>query len=217
VDFTRKEWEQNAGEIGRRILEEVGLPCFVKPVNMGSSVGITKVKEDSELKAAIDLAAKFDRKILVEKAINVREIECAVLGNDELEVSPVGEVIVGGEFYDFHDKYVNGVSSTEVPAKLEEGLAEKMRENSKLAYETVGCCGLARVDSFIDMDNGDLYLNEINTMPGFTSISMYPKMMQAHGIEYPELVDRLIELGFERFKEKEKNKIVFSSDSDWFK
>ncbi len=217
VDFTRREWQENAGLIYDKIIEDIGIPCFVKPVNMGSSVGITKVKDKSQLKTAIDLAAAFDRKIMVEKAINVREIECAILGNEDLEVAPLGEVLVGGEFYDFNDKYIDGVSTTDVPAKLDDKMMVEVRKNAELAYRTVGCCGLARVDTFIDQDNGDIYLNEINTMPGFTSISMYPKMMAAHGIPYPELVDRLITLGFERFEERQKNKIVFSSDSDWFK
>ena len=184
---------------------------------MGSSVGITKVNTSEGIVDAINLATQFDRRILVEKGVNAREIECSVLGNDDPVASPVGEVLVGGEFYDFHDKYVNGVSSTQVPADLDEETSEKIRKICLKAYKLLDCAGLARVDSFIDRDTGDIYLNEINTMPGFTSISMYPKMMEAHGLSYEELVNELIQLGFERFMDKEKNKIIFDSESDWYK
>jgi D-alanine-D-alanine ligase len=165
----------------------------------------------------VNLAANFDRRILVEKAVHAREIECAILGNDNVIGSPVGEVIVGGEFYDFYDKYVNGVSSTQVPADISADVSEKIRDFSVKAYKLLDCCGLARVDSFLDIDTGDIYLNEINTMPGFTSISMYPKMMEEYGMSYESLVDKLIELGIERFLEKQENQIIFDSGSDWYK
>jgi len=215
--FSRSGWKKNREMILKMLIKDVGFPCFVKPANMGSSVGISKVKKEADLCAAIDLAAKFDRWILVEKGLNVREIECAVLGNDEPVASPAGEVIVGGEFYDFYDKYVNGVSLTEVPAQLDEATSDKIREICVKAYKALDCAGLSRVDCFIDKDSGGVYLNEINTMPGFTSISMYPKMMAAHGVAYEELVDKLIELGQERFEEKQKNQVVFDSGSNWFK
>ncbi|MBI4232397.1 D-alanine--D-alanine ligase, partial [Candidatus Peregrinibacteria bacterium] len=215
--FLRKGWEEDKNKILQNIIEDIGFPCFIKPSNMGSSVGISKVKKEEDLEAAINLAARFDRLILAEKGLNVREIECAVLGNDDPIASPAGEVIVGGEFYDFHDKYVNGVSMTEVPAQLEPKVADEIREICVKAYKLLDCAGLARVDCFIDKDSGEIYLNEINTMPGFTSISMYPKMMEAHGMSYPELVDELIRLGIERFEDKQKNQVVFDSKSDWFK
>lgn len=217
MGFSRKSWETESEEIIAAVLKEIGLPCFVKPANMGSSVGVSKAKTEDELKKAVNEAAKYDRRILVEKAINAREIECAILGNEEPIASPLGEVIVGGEFYDFYDKYVNGVSMTEVPAQLDEETAKKLREISIKAYKLLDCSGLSRVDSFVDKDSGEIYLNEINTMPGFTSISMYPKMMAALDIGYEELVNRLIQFGLERFSEKQKNKIIFDSGSDWFK
>ncbi|MDA1060630.1 MAG: D-alanine--D-alanine ligase [bacterium] len=216
IGFGRKTWEEKSEKILEDVKKEIGFPCFVKPANMGSSVGISKVKKEEELRDAIDLAAKFDRRILVEVSVNAREIECAVLGNDDPIASPVGEVIVGGEFYDFHDKYVNGVSTTEVPADLTEELSTKIRDICIKAYTILDCSGLSRVDCFLDRDSGKIYLNEINTLPGFTSISMYPKMMEAHGLSYGDLVDTLIELALERFENKQKNQVVFDSGSDWF-
>lgn len=217
VGFTRGRWEKEREVVLAEIENSLGLPCFVKPANMGSSVGVSKAKTPEGLVAAIELAAKYDMRILVETALNVREIECAIMGNEEVVASPVGEVIVGGEFYDFNDKYVNGVSSTEIPAKIDAATASKIQEISIKGYKSLDCCGLARVDSFIDKDTGAVFLNEINTLPGFTSISMYPKMMQAYGLSYEELVDKLIELGLERAAEKAKNQVVFESNSDWFK
>lgn len=217
IGFNRKAWQIEPEIILNDIKENLGFPCFVKPANMGSSVGITKVKKEEDLKTAIDLAAKFDRRLLVEKGLNVREIECAVLGNDDPIASPMGEIIVGGEFYDFHDKYVNGVSSTEVPANIPAETAKKFQEISVKAYKLLDCAGLARVDSFLDRDTGEIYLNELNTMPGFTPISMYSKMMEAGGIAYSKLVERLIELGFERYEDRKKNQVSFESGSDWFK
>jgi D-alanine-D-alanine ligase len=217
IGFNRKAWDQEKDKILTDIKENIGMPCFIKPANMGSSVGITKVKNAENLEEAINFAAKFDNRILVEIAINAREIECSILGNEDVIASPVGEVIVGGEFYDFHDKYVNGVSSTQIPADIPDDLADKIRKTCIKAYKLLDCSGLARVDTFIDRDTGEIYLNEINTMPGFTSISMYPKMMEAHGMNYEELVDKLIELGFERFADRSNNQILFDSGSDWYK
>ncbi len=219
VGFNRRAWndETERKKIIADINENIGYPLFVKPANMGSSVGISKVKSSDDLVAAIDEAAKCDRRILVEVGLNVREIECAVIGNDDVEASPLGEVIVGGDFYDFYYKYVNGVSMTEIPAQIEEDLANDIQKMCIKAFKILDCCGLSRVDSFIDKDTGKVYLNEINTMPGFTSISMYPKMMEAHGIDYSSLIDRLIELGLERHKEEENKQRIFDSGSDWFK
>lgn len=217
VGLNRRAWETEKEKIMEEVDEQIGFPCFVKPANMGSSVGISKVKTSDKLEEAIDLAAQFDRRILVEKAVNARELECAVLGNDDVIASPPGEVIVGGEFYDFHDKYVNGVSMTQVPADIPEDLAKKIQDICVRAYKLLDCGGLSRVDAFLDRDSGDIFLNEINTMPGFTSISMYPKMIEAHGISYEALVQKLLELGLERFKDKQQNKIKFDSGSDWYK
>ncbi|MFH1284015.1 MAG: D-alanine--D-alanine ligase family protein [Candidatus Peregrinibacteria bacterium] len=217
VGFNRGSWATEKDAIMSHIEKNIGIPCFVKPANMGSSVGISKVKDKNDLAKAIELAAGFDRRILVEKAVNAREIECAVLGNDDPIAAEVGEIIVGGEFYDFFDKYVNGVSTTQVPADIAKESSEKIREISIKAYKLLDCSGLARVDSFLDRDSGEIYLNELNTMPGFTSISMYPKMIAHNGISYNELVDRLIELGFERYKDRSRNKTAFDSGSNWYK
>lgn len=229
IDFTRFDWQANATRIIDSIVREIGFPCFVKPSNMGSSVGITKVKSlngdasagrnaNLGLKDAIDLACEFDSRILVEKGIDNREIECAVLGNDDPSASELGEIIIGGEFYDFHDKYVDGKSSTEIPVSgLDPSKIIEIQQTALAAYRELALSGLSRVDFLIDKHSGDVYLNEINTMPGFTSISMYPKMWAASGVSYPELLDKLVILGFERFKERSGNKIKFDSGSDWFK
>ncbi len=216
VGINRTAWEFKKEEIIENVMEKIGVPCFVKPANMGSSVGISKAKTKEQLVEAIDLAAGFDRRILIEEALEVREIECAVLGNDDPVAAPIGEVIVGGEFYDYNDKYVNGVSATQVPADLPGDVMEKIKGICLKAYKILDCQALSRVDCFIDQKTGNVYLNEINTMPGFTSISMYPKMMEAHGIHYQELIDELIRFAFERFEEKNRNKISFDSGSDWY-
>ncbi|MBU1151517.1 D-alanine--D-alanine ligase [Patescibacteria group bacterium] len=216
VGFTRKAWKFESEKIMEDIEENIGLPCFVKPANMGSSVGITKVKKVEDLKGAVDLAAEFDSRIMVEVGLNAREIECAVIGNDNVEAAPLGEIVVGGEFYDYEDKYVNGVSHTQVPADLDEDVSNQIKNLCIRAYKLLDCSGLARVDIFVDRESGKVYLNELNTMPGFTSISMYPKMMRAHGLKYSELIDRLIELGLGRSEEKKKNQIRFDG-GEWFK
>ncbi|MFA6992535.1 MAG: D-alanine--D-alanine ligase family protein [Candidatus Gracilibacteria bacterium] len=216
VSMTRFAWAREEDIILNKIEEKLGYPCFIKPSNMGSSVGISKAKNRKELIKAIHDAAKYDNRILVERAINAREIECAVLGNDNPMVAVPGEVIVGGEFYDYFDKYVNGKSRSEIPAKMAPKLVDEVKDLSLKAYKVLDCSGLARVDSFLDKDTGKFYLNEINTMPGFTSISMYPKMMEAAGFGYEDLIDKLIALGFERFNERQKNKVAFDSGSDWY-
>lgn len=217
IGFNRKAWEKEKKKITQNIKKTLGFPCFIKPANMGSSVGISKVKFQDELNRAVETASKFDSRILAEKAINAREIECAVLGNDDPIASPLGEILVGGEFYDFNDKYINGVSTTKVPADIDKKTAKKIREYCIKAFKLLDCSGLARVDTFLDKTTGEIFLNEINTMPGFTPISMYPKMMEAYGMSYEKLVDTLIELGFERYNEKQKNQVRFDSGSDWFK
>jgi len=218
VSFLRSEWEASSDEWIERIEKEIEYPCFVKPSNMGSSVGVSKVTDASEIKNAIDLACKFDSRILVEKAVNNREIECAVLGNDEPEASELGEILPAGEFYDYHDKYVDGKSETQVPVSdLDDEKKLKMQKSALEAYKAMDCSGLSRVDFLLDKDSDEVYINEINTLPGFTSISMYPQMWQASGVPYPKLIDRLIEFGFQRFDERAKNQISFDSGSDWFK
>lgn len=216
--FTRMEWGAGRAEIIEKIKKDLPLPCFVKPSNMGSSVGITKVKEWDGLEAAIDEACKYDTRILVEEGIDAREIECAVLGNDDPTAATLGEIVVGGEFYDYNDKYVDGKSHPEIPVQnLGDDVQAKICDFCLRGYKALGCSGLSRVDSFVDRKTGEIYLNEINTLPGFTSISMYPKMWAHAGVGFGDLLDKLVVLGLEKFKEKSSNKIGFDSGSDWFK
>ena len=176
----------------------IGFPSFTKPANLGSSVGITKCRTVEELREGLETALSFDRKALVERAITGRELECAVLGNEEPEASIVGEVVPHHEFYDFQAKYLEEGSVLRIPAPLPEQVAEEVRRLAVEAFRAIDCAGMARVDFFFEDDTGLLYLNEINTIPGFTPISMYPKLWEASGIPYAKLIDRLIELALER-------------------
>lgn len=198
----RHEWQAGAAKVRRQAGRKIGYPLFVKPANLGSSVGITKVHKPAELGAAIDMAASYDRKIIVEKAIDAREIECSVLGNDQPEASVAGEIVSVNEFYDYEAKYVKEGSQLIIPARLTARQARWVREMSLAAFKAIDAAGMARVDFLLDRRNGRLYLNEINTIPGFTSISMYPKLWEASGVSYPRLIDRLIQLAMERHKEK---------------
>lgn len=172
-------------------------PLFVKPSNMGSSVGITKVKKEEDLKAAIETALKYDSKILIEEGIDARELEVAVIGNGrETQISTPGEIVVNDDFYDYDTKYKKGTSELFIPAEITKDQEAIIKATAKVAYEALDCSGLARVDFFIDRNNGDVIFNEINTMPGFTKISMYPKLLGYDGISYSELITRLIELSF---------------------
>jgi D-alanine-D-alanine ligase len=182
----------------------------VKPANLGSSVGISKARDRKELGPAIEEAAKFDRKIVIEEGVGgkrhkAREIECSVLGNDQPAASVPGEIVPSTEFYDYSAKYLDEGSQLIIPAKLTKSETKRVRELAIAAFRAVDCSGLARVDFLMDPPSRKIYLNEINTMPGFTSISMYPKLWAATGVTYPELIDRLIQLGLERHGEKKKN------------
>jgi D-alanine-D-alanine ligase len=216
--FLRSEWEKHPEKITATAKATFALPVFVKPANLGSSVGICKVKTWEDLAKAIDLACRFDRKVLIEQGVDAREIELGVLGNEaDLTVSVPGEVLVAGEFYDFYDKYVNGASTTQIPAaNLSPEKVKEFQALARRAFETLDCSGLARVDFFLERKTDKIYLNEINTIPGFTSISMYPKLMGTAGIPYPELIDRLLQLALERHRDKQRNQIQFNSESDWF-
>lgn len=185
---------------------KIGYPCFVKPANLGSSVGISKAHHREELLEALNVAAIFDRKIVVEETINGREIEVSVLGNDAPEASLPGEVKPAHEYYSYEAKYSNIGSSLLIPAPLDEAIIAQLQGMAIEAFRAVEACGLSRVDFFVTPQN-ELYLNEINTLPGFTEISMYPKLWEATGIPYSELVDRLISLGLERFKDKQNSRI----------
>jgi len=187
-------------------LDELGYPCFVKPANLGSSVGISKVRSRSELEAALDAAATYDRRIIVEAGVEARELECAVLGNDYPKASVVGEIRYNTDFYDYETKYTQGQAELLIPAPIETAIASKIRDMAIEAFLAVDCAGLARVDFFYVEKTGEILINEINTLPGFTALSMYPQLWAATGIPFPELVDRLIELALERKKEAAEEK-----------
>ena len=187
---------------------ELPFPMFVKPANLGSSVGISKAHDCAELKAALKLAAQFDRKIIVERGIEGREFECAVLGNDDPEASMPCEILPSREFYDYEDKYELNLARTVLPADLPESEIAEMRRLAVECFKAVGCEGMGRVDFLREAATGKLYINEINTIPGFTSISMYPKMWAYSGIPYSELIDRLIELALERHAAKKATRFT---------
>lgn len=203
--FNRKQLDTSLKSIIEQVEDILTYPCFIKPSNAGSSVGVSKASSREELVEALNLAARYDRRILVEEFIDGREIECAVLGNDEPVASTVGEIIPGSDFYDYHDKYINDNSSIEIPAKLSEETINKIRDYAVRAFKCLDCAGLSRVDFFVHRKNGEIYINEVNTLPGFTSISMYPKLWEKSGISYSELVNRLIELALERYEESRRD------------
>jgi D-alanine-D-alanine ligase len=196
--------------IRRRVAETLGFPCFVKPANLGSSVGITKVSDPKTLAAAIAEAAAYDPKLVIEEGVDAREFECAILGNERPEASVVGELVPSREFYDYADKYVDQGARIVIPAELPAETANEMRGLAIRAFQAVDCSGLARVDFFLDRKSGRILLNEINTMPGFTSISMFPKLWAATGVDYPALIDRLIELALERHAARSKRRLSFT-------
>ncbi|HDQ43889.1 MAG TPA: D-alanine--D-alanine ligase [bacterium] len=201
--FTRSAWEKESDAILRGVRSEIGFPCFVKPANLGSSVGITQVKSEEALGAAVETAGRYDRKVLVEKAVGARELECAVLGNDRPEASVVGEIIPSNEFYDYAAKYVDDASEIVIPADIPSDVADRARLWSVMAFKALDCAGMARVDFLYERGSGHLFVNEINTIPGFTPISMYPKLWETSGLPYSRLLDRLIELAMERHRETE--------------
>jgi D-alanine-D-alanine ligase len=202
----RRDWQRDERATLQTVVNRLGFPVFVKPANLGSSVGISKAKHVAELRTAIKLAGEFDRKVIIEAAVpQAREIEVAVLGNDEPEASVPGEIIPSGEFYDYEAKYLNAASREVIPAVLPERLAEEIRLLAVTAFKALDCAGMARVDFLLaDDGTGSLYLNELNTIPGFTTISMYSKMWAASGVSYPQLLDRLIALAIERHAEKQQ-------------
>jgi D-alanine-D-alanine ligase len=198
TSFTRDEFTRDPGGVASRILALLPLPVFVKPANGGSSVGIGKVKDPSALTPAIEAALRCDRKVVVEEGLDAREIECAVLGNERPECSIPGEILPSREFYDYEAKYVDGTSRLLIPAPLDERTAEEIRALAIRAFTALDLAGMARVDFFLVRGTGRVVLNEVNTLPGFTPISMYPKLWEASGLPYPELVARLIRLALER-------------------
>jgi D-alanine-D-alanine ligase len=203
----KREWQRDERAIMNRITMRLGFPVFVKPANLGSSVGISKAKHATELRAAINLAAEFDRKIVIEAAVpEAREIECAVLGNDEPDASIPGEIVPSREFYDYEAKYLDAGSESIIPATLTDAQTEEIRSLAVAAFKAIDGAGMARVDFLLSRSTGMLYVNEVNTIPGFTTISMYSKMWAASGLPYPALLDRLIALALERHAEKQQLK-----------
>ena len=206
LTYRRNQWERSPEEIMDAVEEHIGYPCFVKPVNLGSSVGVNKAHDRDELKHAIDVAAEYDRKIIIECSIDCRELECSVLGNDEPLASIVGEVVPSNEFYDYNAKYLDGKSQIIIPADIPHITSENVRRWAVQAFLALDLSGLARVDFFMEKETGKVYINEVNTIPGFTQISMYPKLWEASGLSYPQLLDRLIELAIERHEDRQRNK-----------
>ncbi len=205
ITVTRREWEEDQAGVMDEALKRLGIPLFVKPAGTGSSVGVGLVRDAGALGGAVDSAFRYDNKVLLEKSVSAREIECAVLGNDDPAASIPGEVRPNHEFYSYESKYIdpNGAELI-IPAELDPALAGEIRRQAVRAYRALACTGMARVDFFLDRESGDIYCNEINTLPGFTGISMYPKLWENTGLTYRELLDRLIELAIERHTMKKR-------------
>jgi D-alanine-D-alanine ligase len=206
VWFLRSQWRTDPAKVRRRIIKEIGLPCFVKPANLGSSVGVSRASDNESLTKAMDLAAEYDRKIIVEEEIVAREIECAILGNDEPKASLPGEYVIKEEsarFLDYTEKYSStGNVEFVVPAPLSKATTEKIQRMAVRAFRSIDGAGLARVDFFLEGSTGRLLINELNTLPGLTEVSGYPKMWEASGKKFSQVLDELIELAFERHREK---------------
>lgn len=206
LTFLRSEYKNSPESCIQKVGQTLGYPCFVKPANLGSSVGISKAHDSAELQEAFEVASSYDRKIVIEENITGREIEVSILGNDFPEASFPGEILPAKEFYDYEAKYNNAGSRLIIPALLPEALSNQLRQMAIQAFLAVEASGLSRVDFFVTADNKPL-INEINTLPGFTQISMYPKLWECTGINYNELINRLIALAFERYKDKQNNQI----------
>jgi D-alanine-D-alanine ligase len=209
----RHEIEHDLEPTLERIEQSLGYPAFAKPANLGSSVGVNKASNRAELRFALTEAARYDAKVLVERGVDARELECGVLGNADPLASVVGEIVPGGEFYDYRAKYLDTGSLALIPADVPPETADEVRRLAVVAFKAVDAAGLARVDFFLERGSGRLYLNEINTLPGFTHISMYPKLWEASGLSFSQLVDRLVTLAIERHAERARNETSFAPDS----
>jgi D-alanine-D-alanine ligase len=210
----RKDWKRTPARVIANILDKLHYPIFVKPANLGSSVGVSKVHNEAELAPALDTAARYDRKLVIEQGIEGREIEVSVLGNDDPIASIPGEVIPCREFYDYRAKYIDDDSELLIPAPLSAEMTRQVREMAIAAYKAIDCAGMARADFLLDKVTSDLWMNEVNTIPGFTQISMYPKLWEATGISYPELINRLIDLAVERFDDQCQSERSFDIEAD---
>ncbi len=209
VWFTRKQWETEAEKAYEKVEQELGYPCFVKPANLGSSVGISKCTSQEELKAAFEEAFQYDRRIIIEEGVTAREVEIGVLGNENPACSVAGEIIPKDvAFYDYKAKYEDHSTGLVIPAELAEGKYEELRDAAIKAYQALDCAGLVRADFFVTAE-GNIYINEVNTMPGFTPVSMFPLLWQHTGVTYPELIEKLVNLALERYEEKQQIKHTF--------
>jgi D-alanine-D-alanine ligase len=204
--ISRATWERSRAEVLKSFEKKFAFPLFVKPAALGSSVGMTKVHDIKELPTALDLAAEFGQKIIVERGLDAREIELAVLGNDSPRASIPGEIVPHREFYDYAAKYLEDGTKLVIPAELSAAQIKKFQDYAVHAFQALDCAGMARMDFFLERRTNKIYLNEINTIPGFTSISMYPKLWEATGIPYRELIDRLIQLALDAHREKARTK-----------
>jgi len=214
ITVKRKRWVAEKTEILDEINAQLTYPLFVKPTNLGSSVGISKVGKSINLKEAIDTATSYDRKVIIEEGIkNIIEVECSVLGNDEPDSSIAGEIQPAGDYYDYNSKYIDNNTRFIIPAQIPDEITKEIQKLSKIAFLAIDAAGFSRVDFFVQKDDNNykVFLNEINTIPGFTHTSVYPKLWEKSGIAFPELIDRLIQLAFERFRDKNSNKIDYPS------
>jgi D-alanine-D-alanine ligase len=211
LPITRRQYERDPNAFVALVEERLGYPCFSKFANSGSSVGTTKAHDRAELVAGLHLAASFDRKLLVERAVDARELEVSVLGNDEPQASVVGEIVPAREFYDYDAKYLDEGSRLVIPAAIEGDVAENVRAMALRAFQAVDAAGMARVDFFMERKTGRVLVNELNTIPGFTRISMYPKLWEASGLSYPKLIERLVDLAIERFNDKQRSQTAIDS------
>ncbi|AEH54826.1 D-alanine/D-alanine ligase [Heyndrickxia coagulans 2-6] len=205
VSFIRSEWEKAPETCFQQVEEKTGYPCFVKPANLGSSVGISKCKDRTELEAAFKEAFQYDRKIIVEEGVTAREIELGVIGNDDPQCSVAGEIVAKKDFYDYKAKYEDGDTALIIPAEISETVYKKLTEAAITAFKALDCSGLVRADFFVTEDER-VIINEINTMPGFTPFSMFPLLWKEAGLDYPQLIEKLIELALERHAEKQRIK-----------
>lgn len=202
IFVTREQVEKSGPQIAMEVEATVGYPCFVKPANMGSSVGISRATDYTSLMAALEEAVKYDKRIIIEESVNCRELETAVVGNAYPRVGAVGEIVTGSAFYDYKAKYIDGKSAMCIPADIPQDLYQEIQQLAIKAYKAIDGEGYARVDFFLDRDTGKLFINEINTIPGFTKYSMFPLLCKEAGIEYDKLLERIIELGYERYYAK---------------
>lgn len=218
IYFTKKDWQKNKKALLKDVKKTIKYPCFVKPVNQGSSIGISKAKNKLQLTKAVNYALHYDLKTIVEKAVpHAREIECSILGNDKPKASILGEIVPSNEFYDYDAKYVDGASREIIPAKLPKKLSNKIRQTAIDSFKILNGSGMARVDFLLNDRTKKYYLNELNTLPGFTSISMYPKLWQASGLSYPKLLDKLIQLALERYQDRSEISLSYKPKTDWYK